>query len=272
MQHTISSAIELSIINGTGKLEDYVPRMRPQDKPQLYPILNHRDGDPFLPPDLQLSHDSWQNNPYLEEHPYIAISLVVGDTQYTKALVDPFPLAYPAHQVIHHVADAIEMLEQYDGPANDWEIATMRDQANITLRKAMAGVHSLTEDQVGTLFDELLDAQLPTLTMVTALHVATGNDPHLKRIITDNVRLPQTLVFEEDAKRILERAKGKMLPVTMGHIAVAMGYPQGSMWCSPQRIGLEEAPIPTEHKDRTIRAAKQAGIPSHLIDTLQREL
>ena len=27
----------------------------------------------------------------------------------------------PAHQVLRHVADALEMLEQGDMPANDWE-------------------------------------------------------------------------------------------------------------------------------------------------------
>ena len=52
----------------------------------------------------------------------------------------------PAHQALRHVADALEMLEQGNMPANDWEKATMRNQVALTARKATAGVHSMTDD------------------------------------------------------------------------------------------------------------------------------
>ena len=48
---------------------------------------------------------------FLEEHPYVAISFFHNENQHTKALIEPFPPEYPAHQVFRHVADALEMLD-----------------------------------------------------------------------------------------------------------------------------------------------------------------
>ena len=125
-----------------------MPNLAETDHPRIYPILHHGNGQPFLPTDLQDCPHSWEKNTYLEEHPYVAISFALDGTQYTKALVEPFPPEYPAHQVLRHAADALEMLEQGDTPGNDWEKATMRNQVAVTARKATVGVHSMTDDQV----------------------------------------------------------------------------------------------------------------------------
>ena len=171
----------------------------------------------------------------------------------------------PAHQALRHVADALEMLEQGNMPANDWEKATMRNQVALTARKATAGVHSMTDDQVQALFDELLEAELPSQIMVTALNIGTGNDPHLKRVVTDHIDFPQVTVFREDALNVLNHAAGKISPTTMTHVAMAMGY-------LPREVELQKTPAPAEHRARIIRAAEQAGIPQHLIETIQQEL
>ena len=265
MKHVISDAVQLSIANGDGDINDFVPNLTETDPPHLYPILNHRNGQPFLPTDLQDCPHSWERDQFLEEHPYVAISFVHNGTQHTKALVEPFPPEYPAHQVLRHTADALEMLEQGDMPANDWETATMRNQVALTARKATAGVHSMTDDQVQALLDELLEAELPSQIMVTALNIGTGNDPHLKRVVTDHIDFPQVTVFREDALNVLNHAAGKISPTTMTHVAMAMGY-------LPREVELQKTPAPAEHKARIIRAAEQAGIPQHLIETIQQEL
>ena len=255
----------MSIANGEGDIGDFVPNLTETEPARIYPILNHDNGQPFLPPDLQYCAHNWENNQSLEEHPYVAISFVLNGTQHTKALVEPFPLEYPAHQVLRHVADAFEMLEQGDMPGNDWEIATMRNQVTLTARKATAGVHSMTYDQVQALFDGLLKAELPAMTMMTALNIGTGNDPHLKRVLTDRIDIPQETVLHEDALSVLNHAAGKIPPTMMKHVAMAMGY-------LPREVELQKTPAPAEHKARIIRAAERAGIPQHLIETIQQEL
>ena len=265
MKHFISEIVQLSITRNGGNLNGFVPTLAENDFPRLYPILNHLDGKPFLTPDLRTCPRSWETDVFLGEHPYLAISFVLDGTQYTKALVEPFPPEYPAHRVLHHAADALEIIDCDRTPGNDWEKDTMRNQVELSTRKAMAGVQSLTDDQVQTLFDELLQAKLPTLTMVTALSIATGDDPHLKRVITDHIDFPQVTVFHEDAKSMLEQAAGKLSSTTMGHVAKAMGF-------LPIELALEKAPVPSEHKTRIIRAAEKAGIPRRLITTIQQEL
>ena len=255
----------MSIANGDGDIRDCVPNLTETDPARIYPILNHDNGQPFLPPDLQYCAHSWEDNQSLEEHPYVAISFVHNGTQHTKALVEPFPPEYPAHQVLRHAADALEMLEQGDMPTNDWETATMRNQVALTARNATAGVHSMTDDQVQALFDGLLEAELPTMTMITALNIGTGNDPQLKRVVTDHVDIPQVTVFREDALSVLNHAAGKISPTTMKHVAMAMGY-------LPKEVGLQKTPAPAEHRARIIHAAERAGIPQHLIKTIQQEL
>ena len=265
MKHVISGVVQMSMINSDGNINDFVPNLIKTDRPRIYPILNHHDGHPFLPPDLQDCPNSWENNQFLEEHPYVAISFVLNGTQHTRALVEPFPPEYPAHQVLRHAADALEMLEQSNTPGNDWEKATMRNQVALTTRKATAGVHSLTDDQVQALFDELLEAGLPSMIMTTALNIGTGNDPHLKRVVTDHIDFPQVTVIHEDALSVLDHAGGKLSPTTMAHVAMAMGY-------LPKEVGLHKTPAPAEHKARIIHAAEQAGIPQRLIQTIQQEL
>ena len=190
MKHVISGVVQMSMINSDGNINDFVPNLIKTDRPRIYPILNHHDVHPFLPPDLQDCPNSWENDQFLEEHPYVAISFVLNGTQHTRALVEPFPPEYPAHQVLRHAADALEMLEQSNTPGNDWEKATMRNQVALTTRKATAGMHSLTDDQVQALFDELLEAGLPSMIMTTALNIGTGNDPHLKQVVTDHIDFP----------------------------------------------------------------------------------
>ena len=246
-------------------MNDYVPNLTETDHPRIYPILNHRNGQPFLPPDLQDCAQSWERNQFLEEHPYVAISFVLNGTQYTMALVEPFPPEYPAHQVLRHAADALEMLEHGDTPGNDWEKATMRNQVALTARKATAGVHSMTDDQVQALFDELLEAELPSQIMVTALNIGTGNDPHLKRVVTDHIDFPQVTVHREDALNVLNNAAGKLSATTMKHVAMAMGY-------LPREVELQKTPVPADQKTRIIRAAERASIPQRLIQTIQQEL
>ena len=265
MKHVISDVVQLSIANGDGDINDYVPNLTETDPPHLYPILNHRNGQPFLPPDLQDCAHSWERNQFLEEHPYVAISLVLNGTQHTRALVEPFPPDYPAHQVLRHAADALEMLEQGDTPGNDWEKATMRNQVALTARKATAGVHTMTDDQVQALFDELLEAGLPSMIMTTALSIGTGNDPHLKWVVTDHIDFPQVTVIHEDALSVLDHAAGKLSPTTMAHVAMAMGY-------LPREVGLQKTPVPAEHKARIVRAAERAGLPQRLIQSIQQEI
>ena len=152
------------------------------------------------------------------------MALTFARNAYTKALTEPFPPAYPAHEVLRHTADAIELLQRDGTPGNSWEKATMRHQVELTVHKALAGVHSLADEQVQTLFDNLLLAELPSQTMLQALHVATGNDPLLKRVVTDHIDFPQITVSEDDAKYLLEQATGKLSATTMKDVAVPMGF------------------------------------------------
>ena len=212
---------------------------------------------PELPPQLG-------KNQFLEEHPYVAINFILNGTQHTRALVEPFPPEYPAHQVLRHAADALEMLEQGNTPGNDWEKATMRNQVALTARKVTAGVHSMTDEQVQALFDELLEAELSSLIMVTALNIGTGNDPDLKRVVTDHIDFPQVTIHHEDALRVLDHAAGKLSPTTMEHVAKAMGF-------LPRELGLHKTPVPAEHKARIMLAAEKAQIPHAIIRTLQQQ-
>ena len=134
MRHISSTAVQMSIANGDGDIDNYVPRLLYNDVPRVYSILNHRDGQPFLPPDYQPSPDTWKTDHYLEEHPYVAVSFAFAGSQSTQALVEAFPPEYPAHQVLRHAADAPEMLEQTDVPGNEWEQQTMRNQVEIAAR------------------------------------------------------------------------------------------------------------------------------------------
>jgi hypothetical protein len=267
MKHVISEIVELSIRRNGGNLNEFIPSLSENDAPKLYVILNHVDHAPFLTPDLQTCPHSWGKDFFLEEHPYVAISFFYNENQYTKALIEPFPPEYPAHQVFRHVADALEMLDPngdlYIHMGNDWEKSTMRNQVQLTARKAMAGVHSLTDDQTQALFDELLVAQLPRLTLGEALNVGTGNDPDLKRVVTDHIQFPQDTVCREDAKSILAHAEGKLSPATMGHVARAMGF-------LPREVELQKTPVPAEQKARIIRAAEKAQIPHAIISTMQQ--
>ena len=111
MKHVISEIVELSIRRNGGNLNEFIPSLSENDAPKLYVILNHVDHAPFLTPDLQTCPHSWGKDFFLEEHPYVAISFFHNENQYTKALIEPFPPEYPAHQVFRHVADALEMLD-----------------------------------------------------------------------------------------------------------------------------------------------------------------
>lgn len=84
MKHAISEVVQISITRNGGNINDVVPTLDETDHPKLYPILNHVDGEPVLPPDLQTCHQSWETDSFLEEHPYMAISFVLDGTQYTK--------------------------------------------------------------------------------------------------------------------------------------------------------------------------------------------
>lgn len=265
MRHIISIAVQMSITNGDGDIDDYVPRLLYNDVPRVYSILNHRAGQPFLPPDYQTSPDTWETDHYLEEHPYVAVSFVFANAQNTQALVEPFPPEYPAHQVLRHTADALEMLEQTDVPGNEWEQQTMRNQVEIAARKAVRRVHTLTEAQVDHFLHALLESATPPLALAAALCVATGNDPHLKRVLTDHISLPQETVLQEDATDILRYADGKISPTTMRHIARAIGY-------LPAELAVQPMPIPPDRRARIIRAAQAAQLPQHLIQELQWEL
>ena len=265
MRHVISTAVQMSIANGDGDIDDYVPRLLRSDVSRIYPILNHRGGQPFLPPDYQISPDSWETDHYLEEHPYVAVSFVFAGSQNTQALVEPYPPEYPAHRVLRHAADALEMLEQTDASGNEWERQTMGNQVEIAVRKAVRHVHTVTEEQVDNFLHALLESSTPPLTLATALCIATGNDPHLKRVLTDHVSLPQEAVLQEDATDILRYADGKTSPATVRHIARAMGY-------LPAELAMHPMPIPPDHRARVIRAAQVVRLPPHLIQELQREL
>ena len=265
MRHIISTAVQMSIANGDGDIDHYVPRLLYNDVPRVYPILNHRDGQPFLPPDYQTGPDTWETDHYLAEHPYVAVSFVFAGSQNTQALVEAFPPEYPAHQVLRHAADALEMLGQTDVPGNEWEQQTMRNQVEIAARKAVRHVHTLTEEQVDNFLHALLETATPPLALATALCVATGNDPHLKRVLTDHISLPQEAVLQEDAMNILRYADGKSSPTTMRHIARAMGY-------LPAELVMQPMPIPPDHRAHIIRAAQAVQLPQHLIQELQREL
>ena len=254
MKHIISAAVQMSITNGDGDIDDYVQRLLYNDVPRVYSILNHRDGQPFLPTDYQTSPDTWETDHYLEEHPYVAVSFVFAGSQNTQALVEPFPPEYPAHQVLRHAADALEMLEQVDVPGNEWEQQTMRNQVEIAARKGTRQVHTLTEGQVDNFLHALLETATPPLALATALCVATGNDPHLKRVLTDHISLPQETVLQEDATDILRCADGKTSPTTMRHIARAMGY-------LPAELATQPMAMPPEHRARSIRAAQVAQLP-----------
>ena len=263
MRHIISAAVQMSI--GDGDIDDYVPQLLYNDVPRVYSILNHRDGQPFLARDYQTGPDTWETDHYLEEHPYVAVSFVFAGSQYTQALVEPFPPEYPAHQVLRHAGDALEMLDQTDVLGNEWERQTMRNQVEIAARKAARHVHTLTEEQVDNFLHALLESATPPLALATALCVATGNDPHLKRVLTDHISLPQETVLQEDATDILRHANGITSPATMRHIARAMGY-------LPAELAVQPMPMPPDHRARIIRAAQVARLPQHLIQELQREL
>lgn len=265
MRHIISAAVQLSIANSDVDINGYIPRLLYNDAPRVYSILNHRDGRPFLPSDYQTSPDSWETNPYLEEHPYVAVSFVFAGSQHTQALVEPFPPEYPVHQVLRHAADALEMLEQTDVPGNEWEQQTMWNQVEVAARKATRHVHTLTEEQVDNFLHALLESATPPLAVATALCVATGNDPHLKRVLTDHISLPQETVLQEDATDILRYAEGKTSPNTIRHIARAMGY-------LPSELAMQPMPIPPDHRARIIRAGRSVHLPQHLIKGLEREL
>ena len=267
MKHVISEIVELSIRRAGGNHNQFIPSLNENDAPRLYPILNHADGAPFLPPDLQTCPHSWETDFFLEEHPYIAISFCHNENQHTKALIEPFPPEYPAHEVFRHVADALEMLDpnsdSYIHLGNDWEKSTMQNQVQLTARKAMAGAHSLTDDQTQALFDELLEVELPQLTLGEALNVGTGNDPDLKRVVTDHIQFPQDTVRRDDAKSVLEHARGKLPTSTLEHVAKAMGF-------LPRELGLHKTPVPDEQKARIMLAAEKAQIPRAIIRTLRQ--
>ena len=53
MKHVISGVVQMSMINSDGNINDFVPNLIKTDRPRIYPILNHHDVHPFLPPDLQ---------------------------------------------------------------------------------------------------------------------------------------------------------------------------------------------------------------------------
>ena len=137
MRHVISTAVQMSIANGDGEIDDSVPRLLHNDAQRVYLIFNHSGGQPVLPPDYRTSPDSWEIDHYPEEHPYVAVSFVFAGSQNTQALVEPYLPEYPAHQVPRHAADALEMLEETDAPGNEWERQTMRNQVEIAVRKAM---------------------------------------------------------------------------------------------------------------------------------------
>ena len=264
MRHVISAAAQMSIANGDGDIDDYVPRLLHSDVPRVYPILNHSGGNPFMPPDCQTSPDSWETDHYLEEHPYVAVSFVFAGSQNTQALVEPYPPEYPAHQALRHAADALEILEEFDVPGNEWERQTMRNQVEIAARKAVRHLHTVTEEQVDNFLHALLETATPPLALATALCVATGNDPHLKRVLTGHISLPQEMVLQEDATDILRHADGKTSPNTMRHLARAMGYRSAELAMRPM-------PIPPDHRAQVIRAAQVVQLPPYLIKELQRE-
>ena len=267
MKHVISEIIELSIRRNGGNHNQFIPSLSKNDAPKLYVILNHVDYAPFLTPDLQTCPHSWGKDFLLEEHPCVAISFFHNENQHTKALIEPFPPEYPAHEVFRHVADALVMLDpngdSYMHLGNDWEKSTMRNQVQLTARKAMAGVHSLTDDQTQALFDELLEVELPQLTLGEALNVGTGNDPDLKRVVTDHIQFPQDTVCRDDAKSVLEHARGKLPTSTLEHVAKAMGF-------LPRELGLHKTPVPDEQKARIMLAAEKAQLPRAIIRTLRQ--
>ncbi len=265
MRRAISAAVQMSIANGDRDIDDYVTRLLHSDSPRAYPILNHRGGQPFLPPDYRTSPDSWETDQHLEEHPYVAVSFAFAGSQNTQAVVEPYPPEYPAHQALRHAADALNMLEHIDAPGNEWERQTMRNQVDIAVRKAMRHVHTGTEEQVDNFLHAALETATPPLAVATAFCVATGNDPHLKRVLTDHVSLPQETVLQEDAADILRFADGKTSPTTVRHLARAMGY-------LPAELDMQPMPTPPDHGARIIRAAQVVQLPPHLIQQLQREL
>ena len=100
--------------------------------------------------------------------------------------------------------------------------------------------------------------------MGEALNVGTGNDPDLKRVVTDHIQFPQDTVRFDAAKSVLEHAAGKLPTSTLEHVAKAMGF-------LPRELGLHKTPVLAEHKARMMLAAEKAQIPYAIIRTLQQQ-
>ena len=88
MRHIISAAVQMSISKGDGNIADYVPRLLYNDVPRVHPILNHRDGRPFLPTDCRTSPDTWESDHHLEERPCVAVSFVFAGSRINRAPVE----------------------------------------------------------------------------------------------------------------------------------------------------------------------------------------
>ena len=149
------------------------------------PSAFHADEDPENP-----DATYWEQDWFFEEHPFLALQVIHQGRCHIKTLLESYPAGYPQHRVLNHVADALEMLNESPPDCSRYELRTLKQQAEFTARRALAGAHTVSEENVQQFFEALLELELPGHIMISALSIGVGNDPILEPVLRNRIQFP----------------------------------------------------------------------------------
>ena len=225
------------------------------------PSVFHADEDPENP-----NETYWEQDWFFEEHSFLALQMIHQGRCYIKTLLESYPAGYPQHRVLSHVADALEMLNESPPDCSRYELRTLKQQAEFTARKALAGAHTVSEENVQQFFEDLLELELPEHIMISALSIGAGNDPILEHVLRNRIQFPQATAPELTRQGIVDAIGVKFPPSHLGHLATVLG-------CSARNLKMPPGPtITATELNAVVAASRSAGLPEHLAQAVRRVL
>ena len=186
---------------------------------------------------------------------------------YIKTLLESYPAGYPQHKVLSHVADALEMLNESPPDCSRYELRTLKQQAEFTARKALAGAHTVSEENVQQFFEALLELELPGHIMISALSTGAGNDPILEAVLRNRIQFPQAAAPELTRQGIVDAIGVKFPPSHLGHLATVLGCSTRDLKMPPGRPTIAATKL-----NAVVESARSAGLPEHLAQAVRRVL
>ena len=187
------------------------------------------------------------------------------DLTYIKTIREPFPEGFPA-------PTAAEIAEQYlsrcthprRNPGDtDWDYYT---QAGLTaLRRAQLQLHSISPDSMAKFVNKIQELLPPDSEMVRhIMTIVTSRDDDLQNALLQGHYHTSAITDPNNANRIIKAARRAGFSTELWELAKLLGI-------EPDNYGITKPTLEQKTMDQIAKAAKESGIPGHIVTTIRAE-